>query len=222
MADAPQQKLPPSVAYRIAFQPIIGLKNTDLYGYEALARFTDERSPLEHLAEARERGILTELELALISSATTECGALPEDVLVTVNASASTILDPRFPEALGDRKRLGVELAETSPTVSCSLRDRLTAIDVLLLVDDAGTDYATPDRIRALCPSIVKIDRTVFWRAAESGDATNEFAQILDATDEVGALSLAEGIETEAHERFAKDRGVTLAQGFRYGAAEFA
>ena len=220
MAQVSPADCPPPVAYRTVFQPLVELHNREIFGYEALSRFDDHRSPLAHLEEARKCGILTDLELALIESAVADSAAVSPRGLVTVNASAETITDRRLAHILAQvPRRWGVELSERSLLGDgLNVRSHLDALDALFLVDDAGAHHSTVERVRELRPDIVKVDRKVFWRGYDTGDEDATVERLLEVSREVDAKSLVEGIETLSHERFAKERGATLGQGFLYGA----
>ncbi len=65
-------------------------------------------------------------------------------------------------------------------------------------------------------PDIIKLDISVI-----QGRPTAETGRLLNAvsaqTERSGAVVLAEGVETEAHEAFARSLGATLGQGWLYG-----
>src|SRR5690606_9060566 len=54
---------------RAFFQPIVDVRAMRVVGFEALARFDDGGSPLDHLRVAEDRGQRAQLELQLIESA---------------------------------------------------------------------------------------------------------------------------------------------------------
>lgn len=201
------------------FQPIVDLHAWRVVGVEALARFDDGRWPLDHLAAAEARGERQRFELRLLATAVEAARALPKGILVTLNASGSTMLAPELAELLARVDRpWGLELFE-GPTAAplTEIRDRVTALGGRLLVDDAGSASADVARIIALRPDVVKIDREVFWRATADARPPAALHTLLDAARSLGSQVLVEGIEDAAHVDLARELGATLGQGFHLG-----
>jgi len=209
-------------AHHIVFQPLVAVREKTVVGYEALARFEDARPPVAHLA-APPCGLI-ELELALARSAVAAASAIPRRYAVTINLSAATIAQPAMREILPPGRRWGIELLETSILDADSrVREHVDDLDAMLLVDDAGSDHASVERVLELRPDIVKIDKSIVWGACpdERGAADAELVARLHAfvaaARRVGARTLAEGVETEAHRRVAIDAGIDYAQGYLFG-----
>ncbi len=220
-AGAPDSGGAPRIPeHTVVFQPIVDLATGAVRGREALARFADGRTPLEHLAAARARGMRTRLELALARTAVTAARALPAHEKVSVNASAATLASPELEELFDDSRTWGVELAETSDLpVAFSLADRCRALGVELLLDDVGAGRACREWVQSLRPDVVKIDRGVLWRASDGDEeAAAEFDGFVEAARRVGARTIVEGVERRAQARFAREHGADSGQGFLFGA----
>lgn len=202
--------------HEIHFQCIVHLESQTVIGYEALARFQDRRSPQVHLEEALAAGQLMELELALLRSAVAAAAVIPAQYAVTLNASAETIDSPALDGLFPPGRLWGIELAETS-TPDDHLRRRTRELGVLLLIDDAGSANATTEWVEALHPDIVKVDRRIIQGACYDAGAQLELESFLAAARAVGATTVAEGVETEEHERMAITSGIDFAQGWYYG-----
>lgn len=208
----------------MVFQPIIDLVDGTVQGAEALARFseTPARGPDVWFAEAADVGLGVELELHAIGLALDLCAgdAMPDGVFLTVNASAPTILSPRLHEMLGARSRpdLVIELTEHTQiedyaTLTGAL-DQLRSMGVRLAVDDAGTGYAGLSHILQVQPDIIKLDRFLIT-GAESDPARRALASsLVRFSSEIGAMLIAEGIETEVELSVLRDLGVTRGQGY--------
>lgn len=106
---------------KFVFQPLIDVGSSSLLGFEALTRFADGLGPAQHFQAARDEGRLVELELRAIQGILEASALLPTGVLVTLNASGSTIesfagsslrLDPRLV--------WGLELNEQSDPAVCA------------------------------------------------------------------------------------------------------
>lgn len=202
----------------IHFQCLVDARSESVIGYEALARFADGAAPDVHLARARAEGRLNELELTLVRSAVDASRAIPSDLLVTINASATTIASAALDGLLPRGRRWGLELAETSEIdPHGALRRRVADLGALLLIDDAGSQHACIEWIAILRPEIVKIDKSVIWAACDRRFARRQLDQFVAASRLVGAKTLAEGVESDLHARVVTDAGIDYAQGFRYG-----
>ena len=208
----------------VHFQPIIDLVAWRVCGVEALARFTDSRSPLDHLAQARAAGAELEFEIALLKLAQEVATELPSGLLLSLNMSAATALHPDVEALLAkiDSHQVGMEILETSPRFAeaTRLRERADSLGALLLIDDAGIGNSDEVRIRYVRPDIVKIDRGLFAAAAATdAKAQARVASLLCEARAVGAKVLVEGIETLEQLDRARALGCDMVQGYFFGPA---
>ncbi|MGO3147560.1 MAG: EAL domain-containing protein [Leucobacter sp.] len=204
---------------RIVFQPIIDLTAWSVVGVEALARFKDGVAPPVHLAEAERVGSRLQLELELIRLALSTSKQLPENLLLTMNASGTTMLHDDLEALLaGLERRWGLELYEgATPANLKAIRDRISLLGGDLLIDDAGAASANSARIRELRPDVVKIDRELFWQLRTDKPARERIGALVAAAHATGAQLLIEGVEDAAHVDLARELGAELAQGFYLG-----
>ncbi len=214
-ADAHDWGLPA----RVVFQPLVDLHEWKVVGFEALARFERLSSPLEAFARAERDGRREELELKLIELAIDAAPQLPEDLFITLNASGTTMLEPRLADMLDAMVRpWGLELFEAATPVDLTVvRARVTALGGQLLVDDAGAANADVPRIMQLRPDVVKIDRALFWKVTSDAAARAELEELLEAARDIGARVLVEGIAEAEHVDLARSLGADLGQGFHIG-----
>ncbi|WP_171021191.1 EAL domain-containing protein [Glutamicibacter sp. V16R2B1] len=203
---------------KFVFQPLIDVGSSSLLGFEALTRFADGLGPAQHFQAARDEGRLVELELRAIQGILEASALLPTGVLVTLNASGSTIesfagsslrLDPRLV--------WGLELNEQSdPAVCARARQLADAMGCLLLIDDAGVAHATRERIVQLHPDIVKLDRTMITGYEQDLRIRTLVDSLLQAANSIGAKTLAEGVETIGQLQLVERLGFDYAQGFHF------
>jgi EAL domain-containing protein (putative c-di-GMP-specific phosphodiesterase class I) len=201
------------------FQPIVDLRSSRVVGFEALARFDDGVSPLDHLDAAEEGGQREDLELRLIEMAVEAASALPPSSFVTLNASGGTVTDPLLAEVLQRAERAwGLELFEGSAPSACvAVREQVDRLGGFLLIDDAGTDFSDEERIRQLRPDIVKIDGDLFRRSFDDTPACELIRRVVAAAHEVHARILVEGVEDAHQLETIVARGADLAQGYYLG-----
>lgn len=206
--------------HQVVFQPIVRLANWEILGYEALARFDDGRSPVAHLYDARKAGLLVELELELIASALDAARSLPSQHLITFNSSAETVVHPQLAELLqNDRSHeWGVELSEMSAVSFYEgLQQIIHDLGVVLLIDDAGARFSDFDRVKKSAPSIVKVDKGVLQAASDAVPDSSGLIEFCAASHAVGALALAEGVETPKQVHMLLEHGYELGQGYLFG-----
>ena len=206
-------------AVRMFFQTIVDLSEWRVIGFEALARFADGVPPPEHLDRAEREGVREELELALIANGLREMETLPPSLSVTFNASGSTILRPELVDLTrGITRGWGLEITEAATGADLSaVRARVSELGGRLLVDDAGAACADATRIARLRPDVVKIDRALFWRIAETPEARTEMRGLVDAARDAGARVLVEGVASAEQVVTAREFGADLGQGFYLG-----
>ncbi|WP_077032649.1 EAL domain-containing protein [Pelomonas sp. KK5] len=87
----------------------------------------------------------------------------------------------------------------------------------LLALDDFGAGHSNFDRVWRIQPEIVKLDRSLLRRAADSPRIARVMTQMVSLLHECGALVLLEGVETHDEALIALDADVDLAQGFAFG-----
>lgn len=208
--------------YRTVFQPIVDLLSNDVVGYEALTRFTSG-SPDHWFDLATRCGQAIPLELAAIESAVNHLPELAPGVYLSVNLSAATLCSPEFDSLAGDLPldRIVLELTEQSSVASygtliahvAALRERGARI----AVDDAGAGYSGLQRILAVSPDIVKLDRELI-SGIDADEARQSLARAMSwFTTRTGNQLVAEGIETAAERRVLTAIGIRYGQGYALG-----
>ncbi|MGV8874871.1 MAG: EAL domain-containing protein [Rhodococcus sp. (in: high G+C Gram-positive bacteria)] len=231
MQSTNAQISPMSIGISSVYQPIVVLDDRTVMGYEALVRTSGDnppKAPPELLRAAREQGVTAEFDWRCRASAlhgAVQAG-YPESLALFVNAEPIA-LDAPPPR---DYLPLIAEASWLSIIVEITERDLMGDPAGLLraaaharnmgwrvAIDDVGADSSSLALIPLLRPDVIKLDM-----ALVQGRSTNETAAIVAAVaaeaERTGALVLAEGIETERHERSARDMGAVLGQGYLYGA----
>jgi EAL domain-containing protein (putative c-di-GMP-specific phosphodiesterase class I)/FixJ family two-component response regulator len=207
---------------RPVFQPIADLGTGRIVGVEALARFHVEPSqpPNEWFAEAADVGLGVELELAAINRALEQLPALRADQFLSLNASpdvaSSDALAARLASAPAER--IVLELTEHTRfddyTTLMPALDALRARGVRIAVDDAGAGYSGLQHILHLRPDILKLDLEL-THGIDTDPARHALATALVGfSDTVGAVLLAEGIETPEELAVLRTLGVAWGQGY--------
>lgn len=206
----------------VVSQPIVDLQTGAIVGVEALARIAAEpmRPPNEWFAEAHRCGLGTELEMLAVRQALTQLGQLPAAMFIAVNLSPDVVLatdlEPVFAEF--DGRRVILELTEDAriddyPKLLTAL-DALRYQGVRVAIDDAGAGYAGLHRILQLLPDVLKMDLELI-RAIDADPVRRALASsLVRFAGEIGAVIVAEGIETVDELSTLRALGTTWGQGY--------
>ncbi|GAB3571326.1 hypothetical protein GCM10027405_37260 [Arthrobacter alkaliphilus] len=210
-----------------AFQPIRRLGTGCVIGVEALTRFSGSQalSPEARFMEAASIGLDIELEILALRTALTTAARLPSELYISANLSPRACLDPRLAAAIVDSavppRRIVLEVTERQEVgdyapLAAALAP-LRRAGLRIAVDDAGAGFASMRHILQLKPDLIKLDREII--AGIDGDPAQRAlgAAMVGFACEIGAVLVAEGIETEAELAAVTKLGMTAAQGYLLG-----
>ena len=209
----------------MVFQPIVSLVDGRLLGVEALARFDGEprRPPNEWFAEAQVVGRGVELELNAAALALDQLGSLPSGTYMSINASPLAAAVPALGALVGGYPGGRIVLELTEHTRVQDYDTLLAALDgprrhgVRIAVDDTGAGYAGLQHLVRLQPNVLKLDLAL-TRCIDADPARRALASALVAfADEIGAILVAEGVESVSELRTLSALGIPAAQGYQLG-----
>jgi EAL domain-containing protein (putative c-di-GMP-specific phosphodiesterase class I) len=210
------------------YQPIMNLRTGRVVGLEALARFRDGAgvSPRDRLEEAQTVGLRRELELAAVLAGVDQIELLPAAWFLAVNLSPATLMWTQFLDRLD-------ELPLGRMWIEVNVRDEPTAwferfADLWpdgvprpqMALDDTGATSASLKAIHQLEPDVVKVAPELVRGIDHRPDQHALVSTIGVFAKEVGAVLLAEGVESKAEADTLESLGVRLAQGFLFGAPD--
>lgn len=215
------------------FQPILSARQRSVVGLEALTRGVPEGAavidPKSLFAMAAERGLTAELEAACCGLAATRFANLPSrepDWLLFVNLSLSaardrTAMATRFRDTVSHAGlrpgQIAVEILEAEIADMrqlCSLVDRFREAGFLLALDDVGAGHSNLNRIPLIRPDILKVDRSLIAGIADDYYKQETLKSLVGLSRRIGALVVAEGIESEEEAMVALELGADLLQGY--------
>jgi EAL domain-containing protein (putative c-di-GMP-specific phosphodiesterase class I) len=157
-------------------------------------------------------------------SALTHLDLTPDGGWLGVNVSADTVLNPAAPALfmrhVGGRQIL-LEITEHTPVsdyrrLTEALRP-LRAAGMLIGVDDAGAGFASLSHILHLQPDVIKLDIALV-RGIDHDPVRRALARsLVTFAAEIGAVLVAEGIESRGERSALNDLGVRYGQGFLWG-----
>ncbi len=149
------------------WQPVADLGTGRIVAAEALcASRRHARRTAAWFRAAERLGLAAELELCAAQIAVACVDALPEDVLMSINAAPATLLNPRFDAVIAPvLPRLVIEMIERAPVEdSTTLAARLVewrGEGGRLAIDDTGAGVASLRHILELNPDFIKLDRVL-------------------------------------------------------------
>lgn len=205
----------------IALQPIVDLSRGELFAVEALARFRGGGSPIRWFADAHKIGMGVDLELHAATTALGLLAELPAGVRVGINASPALIVDERFRELVArepEGQRVAIEITEHAHVAEyTAINEALAPLrrrGVRVSIDDTGAGYASFSHVLQLKPDSIKIDRS--WLSEVEHDPARRAlcTAALSLADTLGALVIAEGVETRGQLAAISALGITHAQGY--------
>jgi EAL domain-containing protein (putative c-di-GMP-specific phosphodiesterase class I)/GGDEF domain-containing protein len=230
----PPHAISPDTIERLsmALQPVVGIHSGACHGYEALLRGTEAigfGSVQDFLDHCHAAGCLAEVEQSLREKAVRTFTSLPHHD----RAKLFLNVDNRVLNIEGDtarRTRAMLErhgVAESSVVFEISERHPLEAgLDAVstfrhfkrqgfrLAIDDFGTGFSGLQLLYYSEPDYLKIDR--FFVADIAADAKKKvfLAHIVTIAHLLGAVVVAEGVETEREFRVCKEIGCDMVQGW--------
>ena len=212
---------------RTAFQPIVCVRSGRVVGVEAMSRFPAEpaQGPDQWFRDADRAGRGVELELAALERAASRTGSLPAHLYLSLNVSPATLTSVDLPlllEGLGlSPDRVVVEVTEHVGVDNYdqlqAARQRLRAAGIRLAVDDAGAGFASFRHIVRLQPDVIKLDRGIISGIHAEPAQRALAGALVSYAHEVGALVVAEGVETAEELSTVACLGVDAVQGYLLG-----
>ncbi|MGH2795722.1 MAG: EAL domain-containing protein [Actinomycetota bacterium] len=207
----------------VALQPIVDLESGEVVSVEALARFSDGRSPDKWFAEAEKLGLGTALELAAIEAALARMSELPDSASLNVNVSAATACSGALGGMLAKvpGRRVVLEITEHDVVgdydVLATALAGLRARGVRLAVDDAGAGFASMQHVLELKPDVVKLDASLVRNMDSVPERKALVSALVSFANATGCSLIAEGVETAGELETLRELGVSCGQGFHLG-----
>lgn len=212
----------------VVFQPIIRMDDGSLFAYEALVRcrVAEYASPPELFRMAVRSGSAGELGRMIREIAVPLSSGIPLFLNVHPDElQTGWLVRPDDPIFMHDHE-VYLEVTESVPLTHFELcRSVLSEVrargGVHLVVDDLGAGYSNLKRIADLDPKVVKLDRDLVADVHLSKRQCQLVAGVVKLCVDLGAVVVAEGIETADEYAALRDTGVHYAQGFLFARPGF-
>lgn len=215
------------------YQPKVALHNGDMYGMEALARWTKPDGglipPACFINVAENNGLIGRITLAMLDRILADLmqwHAQNFFPVVALNVSAKSLSDRDFANEIMHRvdasgispRSLVLELTESSV-----VSDIASAIGTLgrmrlkgfgLSIDDYGTGFSSMQQLSRLPFTELKIDRSFVSHANDKWNLRVILESAITTGHRLGLATVAEGVETEEELKLLATMGCRYAQGY--------
>jgi len=217
------------------YQPILDLKTSELYAFEALARFNSVRYgpvlPMEFIPLAEKTKLIIPLGEKIIDQVFRFLNKLKENgygsIGISINISPVQLLRKDFVENLSgkikdmqiDPRNVGIEITESVFASNYqeinNILARLKDMGIRIAIDDFGTGYSSLARGRELNINYLKIDKYFIDKLLILKDIEESITgDIISMTHKMGHLAIAEGVEYEKQRDYLKKYGCDSIQGY--------
>jgi diguanylate cyclase (GGDEF)-like protein len=221
----------------MVFQPIFGIRNKELDGFEALTRWLSpvlgNVSPSEFIPVVENNGLIHTWGSWILKEA---CGmfmsiqgSISDAVYLAVNISANQIMEPEYldnvqkileetgmiPDRLHMEITESVFFSDIEPAMN--VVSALRNLGIRIVLDDFGTGYSSLYLLQQLSIDALKIDRSCIQNLNDSEKNRSIATSIIQLAHKMGMSVVAEGVETENQLAFLKENMCDELQGFLWG-----
>jgi EAL domain-containing protein (putative c-di-GMP-specific phosphodiesterase class I) len=214
------------------YQPVVDLDRSDVTGVEALVRWAHPRGlrmPDSFIPLAESSGLIVPLGAWVVHEACRQAAAWSSegfDLDVAVNLSTGQLRGHDIVDVISEAlnraslnpSRLMVEVTESAvmedTAVARLALEGVKSLGCRVAVDDFGTGYSSLLYLKRYPVNALKIDRS--FVAGLGIDAVDDaiVSSVIGLARAVGAISIAEGVETPAQLAALRDLGCGFAQGY--------
>ena len=210
------------------FQPIIDVRNGEIYAYEALMR-VDTHPIIQPLVAIRYAGLfnrLYDIEHATFNNVldyiNRNTDSFKGDAKIFINSIPGQRLKNKDMKEIADKAkafagRLVVEFTEQSEIDDQELSDMKSEYmkaGFETAVDDYGTGYSNVSNLLRYMPDYVKIDRALLANIQDSPQKQHFVKDLIEFAHDNNILALAEGVETAEEVETVINLGIDLVQGY--------
>ena len=223
--------------FYLVYQPVFQTHNRQLTGFEALIRWQSSTGlipPDEFIPIAEKSHQIITIGRWIVSQAIQQIGLWNknrrEPLKIAINLSPAQLCDNGFVALVKNLceshhvapQLIEFELTETaileSNEQTLAILDDIVRLGCTLALDDFGTGYSSIAHLHSIPLSTVKIDKSLLPVESSSKKTTALLTGLVYMLKALNFNIVAEGIETETHEKICKALNVTSLQGFYYDA----
>ena len=222
----------------VVYQPIYAIRNGSLAGFEALVRWRHPSgeviSPDLFIPMAEETGLIHPLGKFVLDHAARQSAEWDRlhpkarGLFMSVNLAPAQLHRPDIvAEVAGvvaasgfPANRIRLEITESgimhNPAAAKAKLEALKAKGFSLAIDDFGTGYSSLAHLHRFPIDTLKVDRSFIAPMLHGGEHLEIVRTILSLGRNLGMSVVAEGVESDDHDRVLKDLSCTYGQGWHY------
>jgi diguanylate cyclase (GGDEF)-like protein/PAS domain S-box-containing protein len=222
--------------FEVYYQPFIDLKLNRIVGVEALLRWHHHEKgvllPDEFLPLAEEVGLIIPIGQWLIHTVcnqlhTWQRANLP-DIYAAINLSPRQVMQKDLVDSIAralKNRQIGSHCFQIEITEQTMIKDVDRIADVLqefkslgisVAIDDFGMGYSSLNFLKRFPIDMLKIDKSFIADVFTNPDDASIVQSVISLGHNMHMKIIAEGIETQAHLHFLKERNCDLGQGFYF------
>lgn len=215
---------------KAVFQPIVSLKDGEIFAYEALSRISKENCDFnigEAFEIAQEMKCLWAFERLCRSNSIKMSANKPKSAKLFLNVDPNIMHDPDFKSGVTHKKLEKYNLSCDDIIFEATERSAIEDMDTFkaslkhykeqgfgVAVDDVGSGYSGINRIFDVNPQFIKIDMEII-RDIETDEMKRSFVALLSQfASDAGIALVAEGIETSKQLEIMISMKIDYAQGY--------
>lgn len=227
----------PEGTLQLHYQPKVELYAGLIVGAEALLRWNDPIlgpvNPAEFIPIAEGRGLMPEIGEWVLKTACLHIRLWQEQGLachgrIAVNVSGKQFEDRYFLERVTrviEQTGVSPTLIELELTESCLMDEPDLMMEIMthlrwmgfsIAIDDFGTGYSSLAYLKKFPIDTLKIDQIFVKNMLDDRNDRVIIATILAIAEQMGLLTVAEGIETEKQRLALQELGCVLVQGYYF------
>ena len=220
----------------VYYQPQVNLKTKQIIGLEALVRWRHPvrglLGPMQFIRLCEDTKMIIPIGEYVFKQACEDLINLKEETgfegRVSINVSGIQIehsdflgfLEKTLAETFVSPSHLELEITESvimkNPKSWIEILSSIRRLGVKIAIDDFGTGYSSLSYLRKLPIDKLKIDMSFVRDIPAEEDACAIAKSIINLSDSMKMVTLAEGIETEAQEAYLRENGCEEGQGYLY------
>lgn len=214
------------------FQPIVGMSERSLVGFEVLARWNHARlgqiPPTRFIALAEDTGQINAISWLVLRQACETAKNWPAHLSISFNLSPKQFRDSELAETVSNvlretgfpPERLEIEITESAVIEDLdyarSTIEQLRWLGIRISLDDFGTGFSSLATLSRLPFDKLKIDRSFVTQVTTDTQKAKIVAGIISLAESLELSVTAEGIETEDTYAMLADLKCELGQGFLF------
>lgn len=222
--------------FSMAFQPIVDVAESRVWGYEALVRGSGGESAWQVLSQVNAENRYRFDQACRVKAIETAARLFPrgQDVKLSINFMPNAVYEPAacLRTSIQAARRTGIpreqilfEFTESEEVRDIGHVERIVGhykrTGFLTAIDDFGAGYAGLNLLAKFQPDLLKIDMELIRGVDGSAARQVILAAIVWMTRSLGITVLAEGVETEAELTVLRAAGISLFQGYLFAKPAF-